>query len=325
VIEPALHRFTALGTVGVLGVTDPSSLPAVMAVVDEEIATCDRACSRFRADSELTRLNDANGRTVDVTATLADYLAVALMAAQATGGLVDPTVGQALISLGYDRDFPSVGVAGASGRDGSIPVVTFAPVRGWGAVHVDARRRRARVEPGVRVDLGATAKAHCADRAARTAAAAAGCGVLVSLGGDVAVSGQAPEGGWRIKVTDDSAADPASASGPIVAVVSGGLATSGVTVRTWRRGGDQLHHIIDPKRGLPVPPVWRTVSTAAPSCVDANVASTAAMVLGAGAPEWLANRSTPARLVAPNGAVLTVAGWPAEQLSAETAVAGAST
>jgi thiamine biosynthesis lipoprotein len=324
-MEPALHRFAALGTVGVLGVTDPSALPAVRALVDEEIAACDRACSRFRADSELTQLNDAGGRVVDVSITMADYLAVALMAAQATDGLVDPTIGQALISLGYDRDFASVGVVGASGRNECTPIVTFAPVRGWVAVHLDARRRRARVEPGVRVDLGATAKAHCADRAARAAAAASGCGVLVSLGGDVAVSGQAPDGGWRIKVTDDSAADPASAFGPIVAIASGGLATSGVTVRTWRGGGHQLHHIIDPKLGLPVTAAWRTASTAARSCVAANMGSTAAMVLGADAPGWLADRGIPARLVAPDGAVLTVAGWPAEQLSAETAVAGAAT
>jgi thiamine biosynthesis lipoprotein len=314
-MEPALHRFPALGTVAVVAAADPDVLPAVRAAVEQEISACDRACSRFRTDSELSHLNGANGRPVDISTTMVDYLTVALAAAQATDGLVDPTVGQALVRLGYDRDFALIPGHGAH-RD---PIVTFTPVPGWQAVHVDGRRRRARVERGVRVDLGATAKARCADRAAGVAAATAGCGVLVSLGGDVAVSGPSPDGDWRIKVTDDSAADPATGPGPVVTITSGGLATSGVTVRCWRRGQVDLHHIIDPKRGAPATAVWRTVSTAASTCVDANVAATAAVVLGSGAPDWLADRGIPARLVAPDGSVLAVAGWPADPAVAAVA------
>jgi thiamine biosynthesis lipoprotein len=315
-MEPALRRFTALGTIAVVGVTDPAALPEALSSVDEEIMACDLACSRFRADSELSRLNAANGRAVDLSPTMADYLTVALGAAQVSDGLVDPTVGRALVALGYDRDFPLVV---AAHRDRCAPVLTFLPAPGWRAIHMDTRRRRANVEAGVQLDLGATAKAHCADRAAAAAADASGCGVLVSLGGDVAAVGTPPDGGWRIKVTEDSSADPSTAPGPTVAIASGGLATSGVTLRSWKRGGVDLHHIIDPKNGAPAAVVWKTVSTAAPSCLDANVASTAAMVLGAGAADWLADRGIPARLVAADGSVLTIAGWPADQAMADRA------
>jgi thiamine biosynthesis lipoprotein len=177
---------------------------------------------------------------------------------------------------------------------------------------VDPRNGVARVPAGVLVDLGATAKARCADLAATTAAATSGCGVLVSLGGDVAVAGLPPPGAWKVRVADDSA--PAAARpGQTVEIRSGGLATSGVTVRRWRRAGLDLHHIIDPRTGGPARVVWRTVSVAAASCTDANIAATAAVVLGTEAPEWLEARGLPARLVAPDGAVLAVAGWPPEE------------
>ena len=100
--------------------------------------------------------------------------------------------------------------------------------------------------------------------------------------------------------------------GTTIALTSGGLATSGTTARRWTRGGRQLHHVVDPATGWPAGEVWRTVTAAAPTCVDANVATTAAIVLGAGAPRWLESRGLPARLVAPEGAVVVVGGWPDE-------------
>src|SRR5581483_8004105 len=96
-----------------------------------------------------------------------------------------------------------------------------------------------------------------------------------------------------------------------VAVVSGGLATSSTTVRTWWHRGRTRHHIVDPRTGDNPAPVWRTVSVAAGSCVDANIASTAAILLGHAAPEWLAERRLPGRLVTPTGQVVHIAGWPA--------------
>jgi thiamine biosynthesis lipoprotein len=181
-------------------------------------------------------------------------------------------------------------------------------VPGWRCVEVDERERVVRLPPGVELDLGATAKALAADRAAAAGAAAAGAGVLVSLGGDVAVAGPPPEGGWPILVADDHAR--LDEAGPTVAIESGGLATSGTAVRRWRAGGAVLHHLIDPRTGRPAVSPWRTVSVAGASCVDANIASTAAVVLGDAAPEWLGERRLPARLVSTAGDVALVAGWP---------------
>lgn len=160
------------------------------------------------------------------------------------------------------------------------------------------------------LDLGATAKALCADRAAAAAARATGAGVLVSLGGDIAIAGGAPAGGWTIHVTDDHRSGP-EAPGQTIAIAGGGLATSSTTTRRWRHDGRLMHHILDPWTGSPATGPYRTVSVAAADCVRANTASTAAIVLGDGAPAWLTERALPARLVAHDGAVTVLGGWPA--------------
>jgi thiamine biosynthesis lipoprotein len=166
----------------------------------------------------------------------------------------------------------------------------------------------------VHLDLGATAKAWAADRAASRLAGALGCGVLVGLGGDIAVAGPPPPGGWRIRVQDITGRpeDPPAGPAAVVAIRDGGLATSSTTARRWRRGGDVLHHILDPRTGLPAAVHWRTVSVAAATCVDANTASTAAIIRGPQALDWLSNLGLPARLVDAAGTVRTVGGWPAE-------------
>lgn len=306
---PARIVFRALGTLAVVAVTDPEALPAALAVAAAEIAACDRACSRFRRDSDISRFNAAAGRLVEISPRLYDELAAARRAAAVTDGVFDPTVGRALIHIGYDRDFSLVKA------DRQVPPVTFTPVPGWQGLHLDPDRCRAQVPAGVMVDLGATAKARCADLAAGAAAAAAACGVLVSLGGDVSVAGPPPAGGWSIAVTDDST--QGDGPGQKVQIRTGGLATSGVTVRAWRRGSIDLHHLIDPRTGAPAKVVWRTASVAAASCLDANIASTAAVVVGRQAPAWLEERELPARLVAPDGSVTRVAGWPADGPAAD--------
>jgi thiamine biosynthesis lipoprotein len=140
-------------------------------------------------------------------------------------------------------------------------------------------------------------------------AARTGCGVLVSLGGDVAVAGPPPGDGWQVRVTDDHAA-AADEPGQTVTIRTGGLATSSTTVRTWTAGGRKQHHIIDPRTGEPVNSCWRTVSIAAATCADANIASTAAIIRGEAAPGWLAAAGLPARLVRHDGTVLRTPGWP---------------
>jgi thiamine biosynthesis lipoprotein len=141
-----------------------------------------------------------------------------------------------------------------------------------------------------------------------------GCGVLVSLGGDTAIAGTPPDGGWRIRVQDVTGTLDAEPEGPVtvIAIRDGGLATSSTAARRWSRGGNVLHHILDPRTGMPAAPVWRTVSVAAATCADANTAATAAVIRGRQAPSWLTSLRLPSRLVETNGTVQTIAGWPAD-------------
>jgi thiamine biosynthesis lipoprotein len=230
----------------------------------------------------------------------------ALDVARRTDGLVDPTIGRTLRLAGYDRTFADVQL-----RDGRLMRASFASVPGWSTVVLGRRRRTIRVPDGVELDLGATAKALAADRSAAKIAGLIGAGVLVSLGGDVAVAGTAPTDGWAVRIADDHAA-PLDGPGPTVSVSAGGLASSGTQVRRWTTSGGELHHIVDPRTARPADTPWRTVTVAAGSCVDANAASTASVVLGEAAPAWLADRGLPARLAAADGAVVTVSGWPEE-------------
>jgi FAD:protein FMN transferase len=317
----ARDTFGVFGTTAVLLVTEQRAVSPARAITDELLAQVDAACSRFRPDSELSRLNAAGGAPVVISQTFADLLAAALRAAQLTGGDVDPTCAAALTALGYDRDFadlPGAGSASPSGADDAAvlagdarPFGTVGPVPGWQCVHLTHRSRRVRLGRGAQLDLGATAKAWAADRCAERVAAELGCGVLVSLGGDVAVAGPPPAEGWRIKVTDDQAA-PASAAGQTVTITSGGLATSSTTVRTWALGDRRVHHIINPATGAPAASCWRTVSVAAGSCTDANTASTAAIIRGGAAPRWLHDLGLPARLVRTDGTTVATAGWPSD-------------
>lgn len=316
----ARETFGVFGTTAVLLVAGHRDAGEARAIAAEKLAEVDLACSRFRPDSELSRLNAADGKPVVVSQTFADLLTAALRAAQLTDGRVDPTCGAALVALGYDRDFPEVLAGGsaassphaatARGDPAGLPIAA-SPVPGWRCVHLDEQSRTVWLDRGAQVDLGATAKAWAADACAGAIADRLRSGVLVSLGGDVAVAGQGPAGGWQIRVTDDHAA-PDTAPGQTVAIVSGGLATSSTTVRTWSAGGRSLHHIVDPATGAPATSCWRTVSVAAGSCTDANTASTAAIIRGADAPDWLSGLGLPARLVGTDGTVVTTPGWPAE-------------
>jgi thiamine biosynthesis lipoprotein ApbE len=300
-------QFAALGTTVTVATTKPAALEAVLAVVSNEVSELDQAASRFRDDSELTMLNRSSGRPVEISPVLFVALQEALSAAMETEGILDPTVGQALERCGYDRDF--CGVA----PNGPPITIRFERVPGWKGIHLDPGRLTATIPAGVSVDLGATAKAGCADRSARRAAAVAECGVLVSMGGDIAVAGSPPSGGWTIRVADRHDAG-AHEPGVTIAITSGGLATSGTAARRWHRGGQLMHHLIDPATGAPARSCWRTVTVAAESALSANIASSAAVILGPAAPDWLAGRHCHARLVAESGRVLGVGQWPTDAL-----------
>jgi thiamine biosynthesis lipoprotein len=161
------------------------------------------------------------------------------------------------------------------------------------------------------VDLGATAKGLGADWAARAAMSASGAGgVVVSLGGDVALDGDSPDGGWPVLIADDHRQPASAPCTQVVRMDRGGLATSSIACRQWRRAGQALHHIIDPRTGQPAAGPWRTVSVAAATCADANAASTAAIICGEAAPRWLDGLDIPARLVGRDGQVVLTSGWP---------------
>jgi thiamine biosynthesis lipoprotein len=285
-------------------VTNPEFLRAATNAVEEIVNAIDQAASRFRDDSELSRINASPERVTKVSPLLAQAIGVALRGAELSGGAVDPTVGSAIKLAGYDTDFAEVSA------DGEALHLVAQRVPGWRALEFDPCSRTLLLPRGVQLDLGATAKALAADLAATAASQAiGGAGSLVSLGGDIAVAGEAPTDGWPIQLSDDSAA-PMDGAQETVAITSGGVATSSTAVRRWIRGGVVLHHIIDPQTALPADSCWRTASVVAASCVDANVASTAAIVMGRGAVSWLEAHHLPARLVDRKGNVHRVSGWP---------------
>jgi thiamine biosynthesis lipoprotein len=299
----------ALGT-GVRLVVIDGDLEAARTAVERVLAEVDRAYSRFRPDSELMAVNAAAGTETRLSPLLSRAIAGALRASERSGGAVDPTIGRAIRLLGYDVDFSLLAGAGR-------PIELHArAVPGWTSVRLDVRARILRMPRGVELDLGSTGKGLAADLAARAALDAAvakggaSAGILVGLGGDIATAGRTPEGGWDILVAEDSAT-PADAPGEVVAIDGGAIATSTTTVRRWAAGdGVTVHHIVDPRTGLPAETPWRTATVVAATCEDANGASTAAIVLGEAAPAWLASACLPARLVAQDGAVVRVAGWP---------------
>jgi len=300
----AIADCRALGGLLRVVVTRTSRLSVAKAAVDRFLEEMDAAASRFRADSELSRINASPERDVQVSRLLGRAISEALRGAHLTGGAVDPTVGMAVRLSGYDTDFA------AMPADGRAIALIAERVPGWRAVRYHEPTRTLRLPRGVELDLGSTAKALASDLAASAAlAAAGGGGVLVSLGGDIAVAGEAPAGGWPIQVSEDSG-DAITEGGETITITDGGVATSSTSVRRWTRGGVVLHHIIDPATGLPAAGPWRTASVVAGSCVDANIASTAAIVMGDAAAAWLEEHMLPARLVDRDGTIHGTSQWP---------------
>ena len=299
----ASYRFRAWSSTVRVVVTDDRALVDATTHLRDLLRTVDAAASRFRDDSAISRANRHAGRPVAVSRELVTLVRQALDAAADTDGAVDPTVGADLAALGYDRDIAFV-------RDREVgprpPATSDRPRATWRDVHLDDVAGLLTVPAGTALDLGATAKAATADRAATVLHERFGCGVLVELGGDVATAGPAPDArGWPLAVAEREGGEAQQ-----VFLDGGGLATSTTTVRAWRQDGATVHHVLDPRTGLPAGGAWRTVTVAAPSALTANVASTAALVLGDGAVSWLARRHRAARLVTTGGAVRAVGGWP---------------
>ncbi len=299
------RSFRAIGTTATVLVEDPYVADLAEHMLARELEALDLACSRFRPDSELQRLHEHAGETVAVGALLFQALEVACDVAARTAGAVDPTVGNALATLGYDRDFDEV-----LARPPAAPRA-LGPVVGFAHVHLNPSERTVRIPRGVRLDLGSTAKALGADRAAARIASAIGAGALVSLGGDIAVAGPPPRGGWPVGIARESSAAPTEVE-QVVAIRHGGLASSAASARTWAAGSRTVHHIVDPRTGDCAETHWVLVSATGRTCVEANLVTTAAMVWGAAAMERLAAFEQSVRLVRTGGQVFTVNGWPLE-------------
>jgi thiamine biosynthesis lipoprotein len=300
------RSFRAIGTTATVVVQDTDVADEAARLLAADLEEIDLACSRFRPDSELQTVHAHAGATVQVGPLLFEALRVAVDAAERTGGAVDPTIGNAIAALGYDVDLDEVLTRPAG------PAPALGSVAGYAHVQLNPADRTVRIPRGVRLDLGSTAKALAADRSAARIAQAVGSGVLVSLGGDVAVAGGPPAGGWAVGIARESSAS-AGAVDQVVAITRGGLASSATAVRAWKAGDREVHHILDPQTGDSVPLYWVLVSAAAASCVEANVVTTAAVVWGPEALAKLAGFDQSVRLVRADGEVFSVNGWPLEQ------------
>ena len=295
-------HFRALGTTVTLAVADVDVLNPAEAVLRDELEAIDRACSRFRSDSEIWRLY-GDGRPVQASPLLYEAVSVACAVAERSDGAVDPTVGSAVEALGYDRDFAEVPAIGEP--LGPAPV----PAPGWWRIELDDDARSVAVPPGVRLDLGASAKALVADRAASRIASMTDCR-------HVGLRGRRHRGvGPSATTADGPSGSPSTASDPSRTVpwCRSPRVVSPAPARPCGPGAAaarRLHHIVDPATGDCASDYWRLVSVAAASCVDANAFSTAAVVWGESAPERLEARGLPSRLVRHDGVEVCVAGWP---------------
>ena len=309
-----LHQrsFRAIGCAHTVIATEGAAIEAAAMIAEALLRDLDLAASRFRADSEVSRLAD-RARLEDLDAVvsplLGSCLVAALHAAAITDGLVDPTVGAALVAAGYDKDLDLVrGRGDVSDACGQTAPSPDARVPGWQSVRYDPTTRVVSVRRGTLLDLGASAKAHAADLIAARLAAELPGGFLVNLGGDIAVSGLLPAQGWDIGVEDEC-----GEVAQVVVSTGQAITSSSTRLRTWIRDGELRHHIIDPRTGRSTDPVWAQVSCAGATAVEANAASTAALVLGRDAPAWLEAHGIPARLEPPTGPTVTTTGWPSQQ------------
>jgi FAD:protein FMN transferase len=275
-MSDVLDRFTAMGCEIVVAGAGPGELAAIRWLFRER----DRRFSRFLPDSELNRVNGAAGSPVVVSPAFAGMTRLALWAAAETDGLVDPTLGGALLAAGYDRDFDQ------------IPERPEAPAPGargcWRGVALQGRALR--VPRGAVLDLNGVVKSSTVDDALGLLPGAG----WVSAGGDMAA-----RGGVGVALP----------GGDAVQLIAGGIATSGRGRRTWRSGGVAQHHLIDPGTGAPSRSPWDQVTVSGSTCIDADVAAKAAFLLGETGPAWLDERGMPGRFMRADGGVVVNEAW----------------
>ena len=265
-----------MGTDVVVGGASAGEAEAIVRL----FADWEQVFSRFRPQSELNRMKADPAPVVIVSRLFASVVCDAIEAAAATDGLVDPTLGGAIVAAGYDRDFAQLS-AGDFGTLGP-------PVPGrWQSLSLSGRLLAR--PPGMALDLNGVVKSLAVDASLELLA---GDG-FVAAGGDVAARGAVTVG---------------LPGGGSLSLRSGGLATSGSTGRRWHRGGGPQHHLIDPRSGRPSTSRWDEVTVAAGSCLAADVAAKAAFLLGDDGPGWLDDRGLPGRFLE-NGELLANDHW----------------
>ena len=292
--ELVATSFHSMGT-DVTVLSRPADRQAAVSTVTEIFGTWDARFSRFRADSELSRLNRSGGRPFNASEPMIDVIAAAVRAARATAGLFDPTVGPLLVGLGYDRTFDAI--------DHDAPETSISDWRAgrWTEIEMSRDARWIRLPPGVGLDVGGIAKGMAVDASVAALTSAGISPVAVNAGGDLAVSGSL-EGGWHIALDD--------ANDRTVVLHDGALATSSVLRRRWRRGGHEHHHLLDPRTGMPAEGDVVSASVAAASCRAAEVAAKAALLLGPDrAAAFLSARRLGGVLLLRSGEVQSVGEW----------------
>lgn len=272
--------------------------PGAAGAVRNLFAGWEALLSRFRPESELSRVNRSAGTPTTVRPLLRSVLTVAVDAARATDGLFDPTLGRQMSAIGYNRSFegPLRLVGGTFVRD--------LPAGGWRDIHIDAATNRITIPPGTALDFGGIAKGMAVDAAASLLAEFGVEAALVNAGGDMRVArDDAAE--WQIGF--DEAKDHA------VTLAGGGIATSGVTKRRWMQDGVQRHHLIDPRTGLPSQSELRSVSVAASTCAQAEVAAKVALILGVEAgTAFLERFELPGLMTLRDDSIRATATWPSQ-------------
>jgi FAD:protein FMN transferase len=252
------HAFRAMGTDIELFVRSSNgSASNTFEAVEAEFERLEQIMSRFRPDSELSQLNRAGA--LDVSADLANVIALALAARERTAGRFEPCVHDALVAAGYDRTFKQVALDAAD-------TLRAAPI---GVGRVSIHGRRVELEDGAKLDLGGIGKGYAAERAADILAAAGSC--LVDAGGDIAVRGGHA---WPVGVV--------TADGVVtLGLERGALATSGSDRRRWVRGGEERHHLIDPRTGRSAESDVLRVTVFADDAVEAEVLAKLLFLTGA--------------------------------------------
>lgn len=289
------HRsFRAMGTEIELFVdSDADEAEAALDAAETEFHRLEALLSRFRDDSELSRLNAAG--TLEAGPDLVRVVELAVAARERSGGRFDPTVLEAVVAAGYDRSFDLV----PSESDGCActPIPTHMDPHGHRPMGIHVQGSHIALDDGVRIDLGGIAKGYAAERAAEVLATAGSC--LVNAGGDVATRG----GSWPIGV--ETGREPLT----LELTNGSGLATSGRDRRRWHRAGRELHHLIDPKTGAPSDTDLLRTTVVAADAVDAEVTAKALFLAGAEQAEREANESgTPAVLVTEGGRTILTGG-----------------